>query len=958
MLSQQPRESTPILPTSAVPSPVTVVEETPVIPTFPKFGSTKENSCSSQLNVVEETPALFTVPDFKNYKRNLTRKENERNVEKGRDELVKNQVQGNDTALFPKNFVICDDLKQSEQESDHLVKADCETQMTEPDITVENEEISENSEDNKIMVGTIDSQQIKQEELSNSTGDNQSTKPRDDDVVVDSLEADTDRITSDKNSSESQNTQESVSILKPKVTPLKVPPSLKIAQPIAGSSQKKKRKCFMLEDNEESLDFGSYVDELEANTRSKTQNCNAIVDDITEVERNRSTGVQLEHNVIPVSDSVEIIEDTDTLADLHNPSVAIRNMNMDTQLNLSSQESQPSILTSQINKSPGVEIPDVSLKLTFGSLKSEASTLDPQTINTVKESDILSEHNEENGFQMSDKQNVHNISAVLVSPDTSFSNGQSQSPVDIFQIGSEMPTVDASPLDAPCSILGLSPEDGNRDAAVNKAHAIKPDKKVDVTDKTNIVITTKDSRQLSPCPSSSAGSAKTFRGFAKKNSPYIVAESLTQTADSKDATGRKESIEFTPQKYKTPSAKHLSSNAVNVGKAVIEDVYLESMANSSTPVSNLRNSLEYKSPRNVFGKVSEQFTPIKTTGNVKSNKFSPNPFKYSPSLKKVQNSCKEKSETYTPEVVELEQTKISGENTVNNDQRRGEVGSLRDLDSDTALPDTYENKKSLECQVNEINKATKTGETNSDYINLESVNNDIRLTEITSGDLNDANLTPRSSSKKIDMENVTNLANDNENAHVGSSPEFNLDTSGEDEESPEKKALQAISDFNRIKNFCIGKSDIGTGHINSVFKHGSRNSENKKETDNLKRKTDIAEDKYSTNLDSSPIESRDGSGLGSQRVILESDLEDDCEDITAESKDDSDDIIKTRTLKRVNRIESDESDIDNIQKVNKELDTHENEHEKMEEDEEVVKRKGVKRAIESDDSSEGKYANI
>lgn len=1054
-------------------SPLIVIEETPVILTGSNPSKQENNRLYvktltdvPEANVTDE-PAVVITSDMAATCQSRNKEQNNNQTEPESVVDAEDPLKADESKLASPDTDI-NSLENLKTRQD-TVETETNEESDESEIIVKKELLESKDADNgtEIKDTVDDSDCIQSQALDNMVADDEvpqktNVNEQNNGEIKEKLSG---SLFSDRLNSES--TQNSESILKSKASPHKT--VIKNGEDKHDQSRdstvsqtnmkrgKKKRKCFMLGDTE-SLDFGSYVDELDENKSKlrKGQDGEGIHDNSTkktswktEVKKTDDLahlGGKDEKNeteeLIVLSPSIELIEDTAISGPVLKTNEIGREgvISIDSSLNLSSQESVE-------DKKKITPTSQCLSKPTFGSLDSDASTLDPQSIlNTVNESEMsendtgisfsgnkLSEldtmevmHDNLNinekvatrrikddvlGSQEGSlaRQSVHDLSGLLRSPNESFSKNSGQSEEDIFQMDSEFPTVDASPLDVPLKLIEPSPEqraDFNLTEASN--YHLDKDKSIQTVQETG----TKENSDNKTDPTKDhindsvdmgkpiKNSLKTLRGFAKRGSPYRGTASLLEELETpiKEKIICKESLgNITPLKYKSPLGKNVTPKMANSDDAVVVNADISSQEKLLTPQNK-----SLRSPRTFSNLVQESHMCTRSSTSSPSQdgsqrrKYTPNPSKYSPAIKRPRSELivpqKAVSDAPVAEVVELEHScGTEAVNTLDENTCTAIVVCQSELDGDSALPDTYENKKSVlnlvDKKGSEKQRLSETVLLSTHSVTVKSDNESkkdvckmltsthtmetpetlldcaIENTSVTSPDNLDQNV-------KV----VVNMEIDNHMNHSQSSSDFKLDSSDE-ECSPEKRALQVISDFNELKDLCEGKREGESRHETSVSGKVKKTGSNFK---GQQSKVALDNDRYSTNLDSSPVESKDGSVLGSQLVILESDVEEDsifngaangnkneCDEATKtstekitttidsenepEEESDSDDLRRTRTLKRINRIESDEDDDEDtisLQKTKGMIETTEDRKAFS------FKARGVKRIIESEDSED------
>ena len=1048
ILSQHQGDSTPVLPLISV----TVVEETPLIPTCPKI--TKLENPGHKLTLPQSTTDQTMgktsaevkpdtcVPDTLGIETERAEPEVSRTDETkpvtAKGEISKTEIKGKlqDRTVIEETPLLLTEPEpkslHTEAQNDNIDKTSdlftaedplvgekhSEMQNTECTDADYIGEASDGEEDVKKNTDVI-WQEKKVETTEASSFDSDPTQSPA--VYVDDIEKSkelnsegdskvnkgvNEKMTDSVSSAEveSQNTQNSESILK-SVKSSQIDDTLKNNVLKANSEttvkpggNKKKRKCFMLEE-EESLDFGSYVEGLETQSKAKVKKINeseknkdianaksmrndSEVDGNIPIEK-EGEAIAKEREVIdsPSLDLIEVTDTSDALQQYENmKSKAHRVVSMDNSLDLSSDGS----LNGKM-KSEWKEDVNFSSKFTLGSLDTDLeATAAESEVFTVKES-VVSEHCESDDMltgkpdnedltedieiesigtdrtcgrdtrnnilerQLSSpRQKVHDLSGLLRSPTESLYKSDSQSVGDIFQIDSKLPFINASPLDSSFKLVPHSQDEikHNEKKADNVRELVRETTEENTEEvishkeesnatigSTNRIETTAElEREIDDSSNSpkqvenvyehneelsnkesfahSNKKTKTLRGFAKRNSPFRGSDSLITPVKDRNSSSPKDS---TPVK----SPKLNNSQAAVVIEAKLEN------PNMLTPI----RAPSFNSPR-TFRTVNDSpvnnssvstsvVTPSRSVEMSMRKKYTSNPLKYSPALKKalVKSTPRHLVEETTAEVVELKPSSDSDSTDIGNSQsEKATQDSI--TESDTVLPDTVENinqrldtlndKRMNSAKCDRLLVKTK-GDSKEDMEESESEIQNIVNEIVETSDCAKAvdkeinNFSKRKKEKKTIVE-------DGQSDNSSSSSDFDLNCSADDEDGPKKKALKVISDFNAIKDICEGRGN------------DSRNNKKRKGND---VHHGSYQDRYSTNLDSSPVGSKKESMVGSQQVILESDLEDDndvdndVDDVDNACDNDSDEITSTRTLKSVIRIDSDnESDEDDLEEKN------------------------------------------
>lgn len=801
----------------------------------------------------------------------------------------------------------------------------------------------------------------------------------------------------DDTHSHSENTQNSESILKPEVTigiSEVLERGISSKEPEKDRSDKpgKKRKCFVLNDTEESLDFGSYVEELEISNRLKVlkHNFKGLKETSTEEDVFLTMGANGAARGLDKNDdhyrnkddgrvcqTVEnVVINADTATSEHPVVVELESDNhaefTDSSLNQSSQEK---VGDSGDRKFGGGEYvansTDKQYPYEQSSVRvigeSEVSEVDAKYVKECDPSQSCADM--KRMFSTPHKTNEHNLSGLLMSPNESISNTSYRiSPDDIFNGDTEMPTVDASPLDIPCKLVETSDDvNGFRNGSVKSPEQkalnnITCEVNADDSELSDEDKLSKQDKNQNVCRT------KTLRGFAKKNSPFRVClnavDNIQVPSDTKNLAA---SSMLTPQKYTSPFAKTVSLKSCKMTAVLVEDVDTGKKHLSSTPVGKC-----FKSPRNSgdsgLNKMEAGFTPSRPNNSFQGNKCSPNLLKYSPNVMKyspisakqnnVQKIGKPLSRKLVPEIVEVGSNNALDEKEEMTDYPDGLPDTL------SASSKLFESRKMAE---NKSDFSSKKPQGAPDLI-LKSPLKNGSLVYYVRDDENQSNedaVDPAkcASDSSVEKESGATEGDRTEEDLEGScsSPEFTLDSSDNNSGNTREQNSERNSKQNRT-DAKSGENMVKRGHIGGITQK-TYLSNNERETDvsdnsakKVQSKFSADRDMFSTNLDSSPIEIRDDNDFGSDPVILESDIETEDENGDNDEGDDENDdenMAKTRTLKRVNRIDSDESgdsetDHGVEDRVVRNL-REENVHFSMMED--VHKVEDVEQLIESDDSS-------
>lgn len=798
--------------------------------------------------------------------------------------------------------------------------------------------------------------------------------------------------------SHSENTQNSDSILKSEVTigiSEVLERGISSKEPEKDRSDKpsgKKRKCFVLDDTEEFLDFGSYVEELEISNRLKVQkhDLKGLKETSTEEDVFLTTDADgaasgLDKNVDHdrntddgrICQTVEnVVINVDTAAS--EPSVVVELESdshaefTDSSLNQSSQEKVGDggdknvgggeYVANSMEKQYSYEQNSVRV---IG--ESEAAEVDAKYVRECHPSQPCA--GMKRTFSTPHKTNEHDLSGLLMSPNESISNTSYRiCPDDIFNGDTEMPTVDASPLDIPCKLVEASDDvNGFRNKSVKS-----PEQKAlnNITCEVNA-----DDSELSDEDKLSEQDkyqnvcrTKTLRGFAKKNSPFRVClnavDNIHVPSDRKNSAA---SSMLTPQKYTSPIAKMVSFKSCKMTAVLVEDVDTGKKHLSSTPVGK-----RFKSPRNSgdsgLNKMEARSTPSRLNNSFQGNKCNPNLLKYSPNVMKyspisakqnnVQTIGKPLSRKLVPEIVEVGCNNALDEKEEMTDYLDGLPDTL------SASSKLFESRKMAE---NKSDFSLKKPQGAPDLILKSPLKNGSLVYYIRDNENqnNEDAVGPAkcASDKSAEKESGATERHKTKEDLEGSfsSPEFTLDSSDNNSGDTREQNSERNSQQNRIDTKSgenMAKRDDVGGSTQKTYLRDNEREANVSDNSAKKLLSRFSADRdmFSTNLGSSPIEIRDDNDFGSDPVILESDIETEDENSDNDEGDnetDDENMTKTRTLKRVNRIDSDESgDIETDHRVEDRVVrnlTEENIHFSMMED--VHKVEDVERLIECNDSS-------
>ncbi|WAQ93496.1 BRCA1-like protein [Mya arenaria] len=1035
----------------------TSVEQTPEI-------------AQSQDSIVGETPALFAVPKFTMYKGKIVGKRSEKyksSVPNASDKSCQEQSLEDKTALH-----------------DKVVESIAETPLIAvklnmvPETPLSNEERNQENGDEKQEKNEIHE---KNHQASNDESDETQTPDFDIESPLLKVRCMTDfknegnkkvsQITesqnsgknNDSNSSEKQSieSQNSESILKPAVVATdekleykddtnqdyimmdkgscsnSLNASVSANLKAKTSKLKKKRKCFMLDDDESIVDKNLKSDDTireEGNQQKRLRHENTKPFEDSFKRSHKSAN---KHNVsadkidkedVEVSSqtvhsgesSVDIIPDTISCASTFKSidrqiEVEKNEFEMeipDRSLDLSSLRSAEAIDVTpdlNVNAAAGDELDlNVSLDKKLDRHSSETkdwllesedvnsvmSTLDPQTVDFANKSEQVSDDKEnvrksscegknedasiQNDSLEDGKKNdvSRHLSGLLKSPNSSFvAYGSQQSPDDIFQMDTEMPTLDASPAnDEIVELIYLSPDDTDKNGIkdhIERIVDIKRERKIttdnvgkcgdrmemhkdDVVDSKPV-----DNRMVKKIDTMAY--RKHSMGNSRKSSLSPTVVNVTSPSNSMKL--------LTPFKYKSPVVSFISprtSLKKSIEPAIVEDtdVRIDSDISPRVAATSLRTPKRSSANKSsVLSSTRRTLQSPLTSGR----NFTPNISKYSPSLRKGFGATGLKNgnlDSCKPEVVELKDDKLGNEDHYVNHTDKGNIETQDNDNEDVLLsPDDLPdlNIPSPRDSVRDISVALNLDSSDDEHIEDETIDNgDTHLEEFSLDDhhgeiekkckvtpdlkilsqdkeknvliqesnenfkdkdeeydveINDKNGYNNGNDEQVNNPKITKFSdrfvglsavshemnNEDENSLSSSttSSEFKLDNSEEDseEESPERKAINIISSFNKIKN-CVekGVNIADTKHSPMHSSVSKKNNCRQKSTidKNLlsskldkhlpKAKKSPWADKYSSKLDSSDSE------LEESHVILESDVEDDDKSV----EDDVDSTVNSK----------------------------------------------------------------
>ncbi|XP_053373293.1 breast cancer type 1 susceptibility protein homolog isoform X2 [Mercenaria mercenaria] len=681
---------------------------------------------------------------------------------------------------------------------------------------------------------------------------------------------------------------------------------------------------------------------------------------------------------------------------------------------------------------------------------------DPNCLRSPKErKKRKSGQSEKDDDSQNDIVRIRHLSGMLVSPQESLVlSGMKDSVEDIFQIDSEMPSVDLSPvegtlglepnspsldlgtLDAPDSIVnynstkkrkGLDQSEltlheteenliyKNGVKTVNEKEQsdsinLSPENDIDLVKSKNEISLDQHS-DSSPEEKRRRSNVKAVRGFSRKKRQSDIGQSQMSGSSSGNSVISRTPQALTSVKCKSPVAKFLSPKTAKSVQSKIFETGKQSEQNDTSHETNetdeisLGKKLKLKLVENSQVKQKQTDTPVKALKET-------NVSKYSPSLVKQKKEHEEKKEaTFEPEVVELKHyddeedecvlspndlPDLDDENVaVNPDEEKVAVTVNPDFEitNDEQVRDKLSGRSKISPKLllNSPDKVKNIVLKASSQNLSDRIENEYRTTipETMSFDDDDddekcnhvkCDKTPTgpktTENKQVNhvTEKVTSTGDDENSIDSSSSPDFTLDSSSDDEH-PEEQALTEISKFDKIVEHSIdtGKSNV----LQNVDRNESKNAKFSYEKTRKKRRHkgiekesfvktrtpehgDIkdqddhessvkgiapvnSEDMYSTRLDSSPA-SCEEVNIDSEPVIVESDLDGD------ESENDNDRGVGDKggdfgTANEIMELDNEGADDDD-----------------SDESDAVVRRKGVKRAILSDSSSEdeegSRYMNM